>query len=385
MRPELAGALIRRARLEKNWSQEGLCRGICSVSWLSKIEAGREGADPELVSALFARLGLDMAERPESAELIGRCCEAAFSLDYEAWDGLLAELRAARLEKGPFCLDAELLGQLFSDGHAAPGWARDLEPALGPGQRALLYWLSGDFEALCRLDGRDFALYLRGEEAYARGNNTLALELLERACRLAADEGRLRVLMHARLLIGNCYSNSMQYEAMLRHYEAAERMARTLGDEDSVRSIEYNRAATALELGRAQEAYDALTRLGAKSAMELHKLAAACELLGKRDEALAALDRAEEAEAPSPEPVRELAGRICGLVRCRLEHPDYLERPEYGAELMELFETMRRELPIGYASFHLPRVLEWLRARRMYRQAYELLLDFPGYCGSGKI
>ena len=193
------------------------------------------------------------------------------------------------------------------------------------------------------------------------------------------------MLMHARLLIGNCYSNSMQYEAMLRHYEAAERMARTLGDEDSVRSIEYNRAATALELGRAQEAYDALTRLGAKSAMELHKLAAACELLGKRDEALAALDRAKEAEAPSPEPVRELAGRICGLVRCRLEHPDYLERPEYGAELMELFETMRRELPIGYASFHLPRVLEWLRARRMYRQAYELLLDFPGYCGSGKI
>ena len=385
MRPELAGALIRRARLEKNWSQEGLCRGICSVSWLSKIEAGREGADPELVSALFARLGLDMAERPGDAELIGRCYEAAFSLDYEAWDGLLAELRAARLEKGPFCLDAELLGQLFSDGHAAPGWARDLEPALGPGQRALLYWLSGDFEALCRLDGRAFAIYLRGKEAYARGNNTLALELLERACRLAADEGRLRVLMHARLLIGNCYSNSMQYEAMLRHYEAAERMARTLGDEDSVRSIEYNRAATALELGRAQEAYDALTRLGAKSAMELHKLAAACELLGKRDEALAALDRAEEAEAPSPEPVRELAGRICGLVRCRLEHPDYLERPEYGAELMELFETMRRELPIGYASFHLPRVLEWLRARRMYRQAYELLLDFPGYCGSGKI
>lgn len=46
---------------------------------------------------------------------------------------------------------------------------------------------------------------------------------------------------------------------------------------------------------------------------------------------------------------------------------------------MELFETMRRELPIGYASFHLPRVLEWLRARRMYRQAYELLLDFPRY------
>ena len=191
--------------------------------------------------------------------------------------------------------------------------------------------------------------------------------------------------MHARLTIGNCYSNSMQYEAMLRHYEAAERMARTLGDADTVRSIEYNRAATALELGRAQEAYDALIRLGAESAMELHKLAVACELLGRRDEALKAIERAEDPTVPSPEPVRGLAGRICGLVRYRLEHPDYLERPEYGAELMELFEIMRRELPIGYASFHLPRVLEWLRARRMYRQAYELLLDFPGYSGSSKI
>lgn len=385
MRPELAGALIRRARLEKNWSQEGLCRGICSVSWLSKIEAGRGGADPELVSALFARLGLDTAGRPGDAQLVERCYEAAFSLDYAAWDGLSAELRAAGLERGPHCLDAELLGRLFSGERAAPGWARELGHALEPGQRALLYWLSGDLEALCRLDGRAFAFYLRGQEACYEGNNTLALELLERACRLAADEGRLRILLDARLLIGNCYSNSMQYEAMLRHYEAAERMARTLGDADSARSIEYNRAATALELGRAQEAYDALKRLGAESAMELHKLAAACELLGRRDEALAALDRAEDPETPSPEPARELAGRICGLVRFRLEHPDYLERPEYGAELMELFETMRRELPIGYAGFHLPRVLEWLRARRMYRQACELLLDFPGYRASTEI
>lgn len=385
MRPELAGALIRRARLEKNWSQEGLCCGICSVSWLSKIEAGREGADPELVAALFARLGMDMSERPEAAELVDRCYEAAFSLDYEGWDALNTELEAARLENGPYCVDAELLGRLFSDEHAATDWVRAMEEALEPRQRALLCWLSGDFETLCRVDGAAYSLYLRGEAAYCSGNNTLALELLERACRLASDEGRLRILMHARLTIGNCYSNSMQYEAMLRHYEAAERMARTLGDADTVRSIEYNRAATALELGRAQEAYDALTRLGAESAMELHKLAVACELLGRRDEALAALERAEDPTVPSPEPVRGLAGRICGLVRYRLEHPDYLECPEYGAELMELFEIMRRELPIGYASFHLPRVLEWLRARRMYRQAYELLLDFPGYSGSKKI
>ena len=99
MRPELAGALIRRARLEKNWSQEGLCRGICSISWLSKIEAGREGADPELVAALFERLGLETDETPEAAELIERCYEAAFALDYKRWDSLRAELGVTELER----------------------------------------------------------------------------------------------------------------------------------------------------------------------------------------------------------------------------------------------------------------------------------------------
>ena len=51
MRPELAGALIRRARLEKNWSQEGLCHGLCAVSYLSKIEQGKVPA-PNLVGTV---------------------------------------------------------------------------------------------------------------------------------------------------------------------------------------------------------------------------------------------------------------------------------------------------------------------------------------------
>ena len=31
----IAGLLIRRERLARGWSQEGLCRGICTASYLS--------------------------------------------------------------------------------------------------------------------------------------------------------------------------------------------------------------------------------------------------------------------------------------------------------------------------------------------------------------
>ena len=53
------GFLIERERLLKNWSQEGLCKGICAVSYLSKIEQGKAEASEEIISALFERLGID--------------------------------------------------------------------------------------------------------------------------------------------------------------------------------------------------------------------------------------------------------------------------------------------------------------------------------------
>ena len=109
--------------------------------------------------------------------------------------------------------------------------------------------------------------------------------------------------------------------------------------------------------------------------MELHKLAVCCEGLGRTREALDALDRAET--APEEYPDRALCMKICGLVRRRLENPGYLRDPDYGAALMDVFHRCRRELPIGYAGFHLPWVLEWLTAGRQYKLAYELVREFP--------
>ena len=89
-----------------------------------------------------------------------------------------------------------------------------------------------------------------------------------------------------------------------------------------------------------------------------------------------ALDRAEEAECPHPD--RELAMLMCRVVRYRLDHPDYLKEERYGALLTECMARLRRELPMGYAAFHLPWLEQWYTANRQYKQALELLLEFPG-------
>ena len=73
----------------------------------------------------------------------------------------------------------------------------------------------------------------------------------------------------------------------------------------------------------------------------------------------------------------DLARLMCRLVRMRLENSDYLQDPLYGNRLMDCFAQCRAELPIGYAVFHLPWVLEWLKASRQYKKAYELMESFP--------
>ena len=47
------GTLIRRERLRKNLSQEGLCKGICVVSYLSKIEQGKADPSDEVAALLL--------------------------------------------------------------------------------------------------------------------------------------------------------------------------------------------------------------------------------------------------------------------------------------------------------------------------------------------
>ena len=97
MHAAISGALLRQARLERNWSQEGLCRGICAVSYLSKIEQGKVEASGEILRQLFARLSLpwyDQELQPWQA-LVNESYEAVFSCDRAAYRRCRPKLEAA--------------------------------------------------------------------------------------------------------------------------------------------------------------------------------------------------------------------------------------------------------------------------------------------------
>ncbi|MGM9521893.1 MAG: hypothetical protein ACI3VB_05385 [Oscillospiraceae bacterium] len=377
---EIAGLLIRRERLKKQWSQEGLCSGICAVSYLSKIEQGKAGASEEIMSMLFERLGLRWSTENdgETSKWLEECWSVFFSGNDSAFYALREEI-ASRMEAlggSRFAIDILLLDAL-SRGAREP-LDRDFEPFMTVRQLALQRILQLRFGDAVSLYPAPYFYLVHGRYHYCEGRYTAAMELLRMAYDTAAEEGLAYIMLHSRIYMGNCCSDLGDLKRMLEHYTVAGRLASALGQADMLSSIRYNIAATNLQCGNVGEAYDYFSKKPEPSVMELHKLAICCEKLGLVNEALSALDRASASAKPgAPDIDSELESKLLELVRYRLLHGDYLEDACYGRLLLDCFEELREKLPLGYAAFHLPWVLEWYKANRQYKQACALLEDFP--------
>lgn len=383
MDKKVTGFIIRRERMRRDWSQDGLCRGICAASYLSKIEQGRVTASEDILRLLYERLSLPWygGESTMSglSELLDELYELAYSGEFEVLREKISALAPenAALLQSPAAPDIAVLEAAANwRGGTDAGVDAGMEQHLSPRGLALLRLMQDRDAEAAAICPSALCSYWAGVTQYESGRSyTAAVENLQRAYSLAAGEGRARLMMLSRAYIGNCYCNQLDVENMEAHYTVAERLSTALHDAGMLASIRYNRAATALETGDYESAYKYFSTLEEPSAMALHKLAICCEKLGRRDEAFSALDRADAVENTHlPE---GLAEEMLSLVRRRLENPDYLRDADYGAALLDCFERCRRELPIGYAGFHLPWLLEWYTANRQYKLAYELMNEFP--------
>lgn len=372
---EYCGFVIRRERLVHGWSQQGLCRGVCAVSYLSKIEQGQAAPSREVLDAFYARLNLPVLDEPQRRDAEQRIRQGMEALlddrmdDVRAAVDALPELRGDALEPWALLLRATVTPPYVPLDEA-------LEPCLNRMQLAIQRELQGRSEEACRLYPCALLHRSRGIDAYEKGDYTAAMEALQTAYRLAAEEGRPALMLDCRMFMGNCCSNRLDVAGMRAHYAVAERLARALNREQELYTLRYNTGATLLEAGRAQEAYDLLSALPDPEPMALHKLAICLEQLHRSAEALRALDEMER-KLDSTAPDDTLTRLMARVVRLRLQSPDPLHDPAYGDALMTCFTRCRAERPAGYAGFHLPWVLEWLETNRQYKQACELLKDFP--------
>ena len=264
----IAGLLIRRERLARAWSQEGLCRGICGTSYLSKIEQGKAAASEEVLALLFARLGLSWTDDADGAlhAQTEACMGALFAGDAPAFAAAFARLRAQErtLLCSPCAADYLLLREFACE---ADGERRPLDAEfvsfLDQRQLALQRVLEGRHEEAALLYPAAAIRLWQGAHLYARGRYAAATEALRAAYDAAAAEGYAHIMMNCRVYLGNCCSDSGDPKRMQQHYAVAQRLAEALGDQKILATIRYNDAATKIECGDFAAAYAYFSPLAA--------------------------------------------------------------------------------------------------------------------------
>lgn len=365
------GYIIYRTRLQRNWSQAGLCKGICTVSYLSKIETGKAKPSEEILRLLMERLELksDPEIEREAAELADQGWMLLFDGRFAKLNDLLQGLDMGRYLAVPAWLDLALLSSKNPLDTA-------LEPCMGTRQLALQRILQGREAEAARLMPNAYTHLMLGIADYEAGNYSTAVDVLQTAYDLASREGAVRIMLEAKLFLGNAYCNRQDLPNMERHYQVAQRLAVELQDQRALQAIGYNTASAWIEIGRYEDAYAWFSKQEQPTLMSLHKLAICCEKTGRREKALRALKQAEVMDTDELD--RSLALQLLQLVQYRLMHPDYLTQDEYGSLLLGCFDRLQKETPSGYVIFHLPWVLEWYKATKQYKKACELLEEFPG-------
>ncbi len=110
------GYLIARERLRNNWSQAGLCKGVCTVSYLSKIESGNAIASDEIISLLFERLGLqyDSALETEAERIVTEGYEFLFTFRLDKLRKLFEKHELKRFRTTEASLNLDLLNAIVS-------------------------------------------------------------------------------------------------------------------------------------------------------------------------------------------------------------------------------------------------------------------------------
>lgn len=263
----ITGFLIRYHRLQQNISQEGLCKGICVVSYLSKIEQGQVQAGDDIIHQLFAVLGIHYHDDPVFIkQYVGLIHDyfVGYFLDEDISE-IQNKLLSVEHEliNSPLCIPMQMVRLHIALQENIEGVDEQLKQLqiflhmMNENQLFLYYYLSG-----CATRGEKSILLLNKAGNYKQcsiqkhrlgyaylynGRHGEAVENFRKSYDLACEEGNAHMMLMDALMLGNCYSSSKEAELMMKCFEKCEMLARTMHQKDVLSLVQYNLGASYLE------------------------------------------------------------------------------------------------------------------------------------------
>ena len=389
----VTGYLIRYHRLRQNLSQEGLCKGICVVSYLSKIEQGKVDADPQIIHALFERLREPYFDDPiflkRYQQIFYTYFENCFlGFDKKASRNQIQEHRE-ELIKSPWFLCAHLF-DVYEASENEEQLKKELKQlsvfeACMSDTQLFLYHLAYGYlsyndkqmhhlKKVMTLQPCSIPSLFMGNCCFTHGSYSEALEHFQKALLLANEEGMFHVSANAMLMIGNCYSNLGVESLMLSYDKKAMYAARAIKDEELLKNVYYNLGATYQSWRRNEEAIPYLEKAINPNDpydyyMICHKLALAYQELGRTKEGRQYVTKMKEAYR---EDFAQGAWLLYELVSLRYEK-DPLSDPRYQQVLEAICLKQHPFIHHGIIMYHAQYLIEVYVHQRRYKDAMKLM------------
>ena len=380
MRGNFVGNLLRMERIRQGKGQKEICYGICVTSYLCKIERGQVKPDEQIVSKLFANLGIDYCNDPQLLEEGKRLIEEYY---YQMNYGLPRE-SFEKLKKLEDYLKYSELGLEYRrvcglQGEEVYEVVKSCEDCMTEKQLGIFYLLTPIennqwdellkiYEKAHRILGTSYSLLQVFIPLYQLGHYT---EIQRRAkiCReLAIEEGNTYILAHTFFSQADAYATLDLDELMLEHYERGLRLLQNtnwVGDDDH---IYYNMGAVYLTKKEYTKAMNYLNKMPRESFLLHHKKALVCIRSGQEEEAKI-----------------YLAGMRCYIERVdcldtfRLMYEEalmelqegYLKNPAYLELIEKLKNALEQEKHFGYIYFYREQIIEAYCKQKKYKKALE--------------
>lgn len=370
------GMLIKSKRKELDWSQESLAHGICAVSYLSKIEKGQITPSYEIEELLLKRLNINFNKEldKESLNLTNKLYDLLFTGRFKEFNKKIKNIDLDKYVASLNYLDIKLLDHFSNDKGPIEDY---LEEYLNNKQLAMQKILKGSSEQAILLYPCAFTYFIMGKDLYDKGKQyASAINNLNIAYNMASSNGDAYLMLAAKTWIGNCYSNVLDVENMLKEYDIALKLSKDLNSKDYTEAINYNIACVKLELGDYKEAYKYFNSQKNLNSLELHKLSICLEKLNKKKLALNTINKAYD-KLNKDDEFNDIYKLMFDVVKYRLENDNYLLDKHYGELIVNCFNECKNYLSIGFSAFHLPYLLEWYIANRQYKDTFETYANFP--------
>lgn len=273
------GLLIKKERISQNMSQEALCKGICAVSYLSKIENGVATPSHEILVKLMDVLGVVIPEsigdlkhyETKMFEIV----EATKFEKNETAEKLYQSLQteSEMLSKSPLMVSWRLIqGYMFRKEYnltLVEAVLTELEPYLNQFSnwqnyhyyilKAKYYNDKNDFDSAIGLykkaqliENDGFVLFGLASSYYFNGDYLATIKTGNDAYRVLMDEGNIRRGIEVSFTIAGAYSNEGQMDQAIIIYKRLIHLSENEVHNNTKYDIYYNIGATYLMNGENQ-------------------------------------------------------------------------------------------------------------------------------------